>query len=347
MHAQSNRESDRRRGSSHRRPWRTYAAAAGGAAVSLGASDAHAVVHYFDVPNVTSQFVTNSNDSIVLHFDVDAGTAGSGISSARPAETDFTLGYSNDNREKPDFNFASGAGGWAKGQVAKAGENLNYAARFGPNEIIGPAYNPTPINVTDGTIWANGGWLENNIQDREEDSRGVGRDPWHEGGVGNVSQIGTGFVGFRLDFDGAGAFYNYGWAQIRYNDNADTITLLDFAYEEQLDTAITTPAATTGPAAIEGDFDDSGLVDAADLALWQADYGIDGLGGVINDVNNPFNGQTEGIDAWADGPNFLEWQRNLGATRPAVGIAAVPEPAALGLLAFGAAGLGALRRRKA
>ena len=37
--------------------------------------------------------------------------------------------------------------------------------------------------------------------------------------------MGTGFLGVRLDFDGLGIDYNYGWAQVRYDDNANTMTL--------------------------------------------------------------------------------------------------------------------------
>jgi hypothetical protein len=44
--------------------------------------------------------------------------------------------------------------------------------------------------------------------------------PWNDGG--------TGYVGLRFDIAGQ---THYGWAQFTYDDAADTLTLLDFAYE--------------------------------------------------------------------------------------------------------------------
>jgi len=72
---------------------------------------------------------------------------------------------------------------------------------------------------------------------------------------------------------------------------------------------------------IEGDFDEDGDVDGADLNEWKNDFG-----------------ETAGSDADgdgdSDGSDFLAWQKNLGTGVPAVPTAdAVPEPAAWMLFA--------------
>ncbi len=69
------------------------------------------------------------------------------------------------------------------------------------------------------------------------------------------------------------------------------------------------------------DFDADGDVDAADLAQWQGDFGINGDSDADND------GDTDGAD-------FLAWQRNFGATSLSASTA-VPEPSCLLLLVLG------------
>lgn len=80
-------------------------------------------------------------------------------------------------------------------------------------------------------------------------------------------------------------------------------------------------SALSGP--MPGDFNGDGTVDAADLAQWQADYGASA-------------GSDADGDGDTDGDDFLVWQRNLSTPAGAV---AVPEPAALALVAMGGAAL--------
>jgi hypothetical protein len=67
-------------------------------------------------------------------------------------------------------------------------------------------------------------------------------------------------------------------------------------------------------AALAGDFNHDGHVDAADLTKWQGDYG----GGAGSDANG---------DGASDGADFLAWQKNVGATSAVASATGVPEPA--------------------
>lgn len=74
---------------------------------------------------------------------------------------------------------------------------------------------------------------------------------------------------------------------------------------------------------IAGDFNNDGVVNNADLAVWKTGFA---------------NGSMTGAD-------FLEWQRNLGAGSATTAAAAVPEPTAIGLAVFGITGLVTAGRR--
>ncbi len=76
---------------------------------------------------------------------------------------------------------------------------------------------------------------------------------------------------------------------------------------------------STYVAPIPGDFNSDGIVDGADLAIWQAGFGTDsGAGVAIGDADG---------DKDVDGLDFLIWERNLTGTAGATTLAtAVPEP---------------------
>lgn len=80
----------------------------------------------------------------------------------------------------------------------------------------------------------------------------------------------------------------------------------------------------------DGDFNNDGMIDSADLAQWTGDFGI-------NDESD-----ADG-DGDSDGNDFLVWQRTLGTMVATPAAGAVPEPAAwlLGLFALPVA----IRRR--
>lgn len=96
---------------------------------------------------------------------------------------------------------------------------------------------------------------------------------------------------------------------------------------------------------LRGDFDGSGIVDAADLAQWQSSYEINAL------ADADFDGDSDGSD-------FLAWQRGLGNTgapdlfspsavvlyNPPI-VASVPEPIAATTSVVAAIGATMLHRR--
>ncbi|MBX3424731.1 MAG: hypothetical protein KF688_03530 [Pirellulales bacterium] len=78
---------------------------------------------------------------------------------------------------------------------------------------------------------------------------------------------------------------------------------------------------------LAGDFDEDGEVDAADLAAWQAGFGISaGAAHYQGDATG------EGI---VDGADFLAWQRQLGSPVGSANASIVPEPGTTFLLAIG------------
>jgi hypothetical protein len=86
---------------------------------------------------------------------------------------------------------------------------------------------------------------------------------------------------------------------------------------------------TLGGGTLTADFDHSGGVRAADLALWTSNF----AGAATGDAD---------ADGDTDGHDFLLWQQQLGS---GVGAAQIPEPAASVMAACAIAGCGVARRR--
>jgi hypothetical protein len=73
-----------------------------------------------------------------------------------------------------------------------------------------------------------------------------------------------------------------------------------------------------------GDWDDSGMVDQIDLAIWESKRG----GAHIT----PYTAGDADGDGDADSFDFLIWQQNIGASRPGAPRVSVPEPSLAALV---------------
>lgn len=128
---------------------------------------------------------------------------------------------------------------------------------------------------------------------------------------------------------------HYAWARVSINNLEGTFVVHDWAYESEPDVGI-----VTGDKGDAGDFNDDGVVDAADYTVWRDNLGTDHiLGGHGDENGDSFN--------IVDEDDYTIWVANFGHVSSAVGQSAdvTPEPGALGLLAAGSLGLGLLRRR--
>lgn len=88
-----------------------------------------------------------------------------------------------------------------------------------------------------------------------------------------------------------------------------------------------------GSVPIAGDFEGDGDVDAADLAQWKGDYGL-------NDDSDA------DLDGDSDGHDFLIWQRNYTGSLSTAAGAPVPEPVGGLLAALAGLGLATIARRR-
>lgn len=214
-------------------------------------------------------------------------------------------------------------------------------------DAIGPAaagfFNPLPIPGNDDRVifkatygYPHGpfGWIDPNATSRP----------------GTAFSDGF-FAGFRFRSDEASTDYNYGWIRIAIRTDpigrngtigAEVpdgypmeVRVIDWAYEVDPNAAIA--AGDIGPAItpVEGDYNNDGVVDAADYTVWRDNLGGSGL------PNDPTPDTINEAD-------YDLWAANYGAVAAAAGSGqGVPEPGAvsLGLLALGAAGINAHRRR--
>lgn len=86
-------------------------------------------------------------------------------------------------------------------------------------------------------------------------------------------------------------------------------------------------------APIPGDFNLDGVVNATDLAKWKSDFGVNAQSDADNDGDS-------------DGNDFLIWQRNFGMGASTATAGAVPEPAAVTMIALAFGGLLLKGRRR-
>lgn len=183
------------------------AAPAAAVAAVGGASVAQADIVYFDV-NPDPGIGGFSGSFAIGNINLGSGTYTLGSSSG----ASFSVDYPN-IPDKPALNTSGGI------IAASSYTSTNYGS------IGAVTYFANGATIDGTTVWSGSGI---NYFDTT-DSYG-GTFPWRDGNPK------TGYVGLRLDA-GSGNI-NYGWAQFSYDDVGDTLTLLDFAFESSLNTAI-------------------------------------------------------------------------------------------------------------
>jgi hypothetical protein len=115
---------------------------------------------------------------------------------------------------------------------------------------------------------------------------------------------------------------NFGW-MLKNADETTPATFRGF-YSSQTATAGLRPHLAVS-FSLPGDFDHNDVVDGDDLAVWKANVGL---------ANGALHTQGDAdLDGDVDGGDFLVWQRQVGQTPNPPAVAAIPEPAAAGLLA--------------
>lgn len=153
---------------------------------------------------------------------------------------------------------------------------------------------------------------------------------------GNWNLGDVGIAGF---VDGPAGSRRAGWIKIRTESAGGilgAVEVLEWAYESV--PGISIIAGQTSNAAIPGDYNGNGSVGPEDYTKWKNDFGANVTAGTGSDGNG---------NAKVDAADYTVWRDNLGASGSASLSGAVPEPSSisLGLLALGAAGVTALRRR--
>jgi hypothetical protein len=158
-----------------------------------------------------------------------------------------------------------------------------------------------------------------------------------EWGVNDV-----GIAGFVF---GPAASRRAGWIQIRTSprdnplglDRLGAIEVLQWAYESVPGASI--QAGKTTNVAVPGDYDGNGTVGPEDYTLWKTTFGNTVASGAGADGNK---------NTKIDAADYTVWRNNFDSgSGSLLSETAVPEPSTvtLGVLALGAAGVAALRRR--
>jgi hypothetical protein len=159
----------------------------------------------------------------------------------------------------------------------------------------------------------------------------------------------TGIAGFVNDVGGS---LHAGWIKIRTepfnlfgNQRLFAVSILEWAYEDVPGKSIKAGQIVSAMG-VPGDYNNNGVVDAADYTVWR-----DHLGQTFQLNNeNPGDGNPGVVDV----NDYNYWKSQFGNSGSGAGsgalseAGAVPEPStiSLGVLALGAAGVAALRRRR-
>ena len=215
------------------------------------------------------------------------------------------------------FEYTNSAGALTQGIVNYIGNPNNLLLTVDPATGLAQLKNTSPftVSIDQYSIHSVAGSLSVGGWSSFDDQNGAGGD-WGEAnptanrltelkqGGGTTLAPGTAF--------NLGGLFATGGAQ-------DLQLEFLFAGESNLRSGVVA-YGTIPSISIPGDFDDNGVVDGADLAVWKESFGGPGA-----DANG---------DNITDGSDFLIWQRNFGTGVPANPAGApIPEPASLAMVA--------------
>jgi hypothetical protein len=285
--------------------WKRFAAATGATLAGVAAADA-AVVHV--VPPTPIRVLANNNQQQVIDMDGDE-------------QDDFGIGaFRYENYYNLVNYFAGVAVGLEDAQIIGSGifPNSSYYAvkKFQPNEVIS-AVQPAQV----------GSYLRTSVT--------AGGVQYQQSGNWFLDE--TGFAGIVL---GLNSQPRAGWIQIKtvaQGNRLRAVDVLSWAYETVPGVSI--KAGQTSSGTVPGDYDGNGTVGTEDYTLWKSTFGNTVTAGTAADGNK--NGKIDAAD-------YTVWRNILdGGSGALSSDTAVPEPAtvSLGVLALGAAGVAALRRR--
>lgn len=301
------------RETSDRTPWLRFAAAAG--ASLSAATSAEAAINWVMPPQPIRVEIPFDDFSNFTYVDLDGDNQDDLDLAARveTASLTFPLGYRY-------LGLARGIGTSPNRLMFLGdGQAAGHIRQLAPNFPI-PAVTPASI----GTI----------VRVSATTDRHYGSTQ------GNWDFSDSGLAGFVFGPSGS---RRAGWIKINTESailggvkRTIAFEISEWAYESV--PGISIQAGQTSSVAIPGDYNGNGSVGPEDYTKWKTDFGLAVVAGTGADGNE---------NAKVDAADYTVWRDNLGASGSASLSGAVPEPSAisLGMLALGAAGVIALRRR--
>jgi hypothetical protein len=147
----------------------------------------------------------------------------------------------------------------------------------------------------------------------------------------------TAYAGFLDNYSG---IPRVGWIKVRTESSGGhlgAVEVLEWAFQAASDGAIMAGQTMSGDP-IPGDYDGNGSVGPEDYTEWKSAF---------NSSVTPGTGADGNSDGTVNAADYTVWRDNLNGSGSGALAANVPEPTtvSLGVLALGAAGIAALRRR--
>lgn len=270
-----------------------YKLAAGAAAASIGVSDADAAVQYFEGPLVVSPGYSQPIDfNLDGYYDIYVKNYPQNVPPGS---------FPNGNYQSVTVGFYPGKTvGFSTNGAAPFGE---YVTALTPGTFIdysdlGPTFYGTLSYGYDSVTPANS--FNPNAQ---------------------FNQVTGAYMAFAFPIGPTDLYF--AWMRLDVDNVAGTLSVIDWAYEDQQGQGIT--VGDMGVPPILGDFDEDQDVDGADYIEFARNFGT------------PYTAS-----------DLSDFQMNYGTGVGSLAAAtSVPEPGTLGLLAAGACGLTWMRRRRA